>query len=247
MATAVLVLTIPIILAFLFFGNGSGDASSLRALYLLSVVVYLVLYCFTWTRGRAVLLAFALLFFSAWVLFEVQGDSSGVVPFQSVIQGQTNASLNVLPSSSGGSSGTDTETVALILGIAYLGIGAILDRRKLAGPATPFIALGAFYTVFGAIALAVGESTTVIGLVAAAAGALVGIVGGLGKDRRGSTWIGVITVVGGLLAVIADIAGDDTLGIAGLCALAALILGGLAFVLAPVLGEAADGARVDDR
>jgi hypothetical protein len=87
----------------------------------------------------------------------------------------------------------------------------------------------------------------VIGLVAAAAGALVGIVGGLGKDRRGSTWIGVITVVGGLLAVIADIAGDDTLGIAGLCALAALILAGVAFVAAPVLGEATDGARVDDR
>ncbi len=61
MATAILVLTVPAIFFFAFFGGGSNDESLLRGALLLSAASYLVLYLIAWTKGRAVLLAFALL------------------------------------------------------------------------------------------------------------------------------------------------------------------------------------------
>ena len=38
----------------------------------------------SWTKGRAILLAGALLFFASWITFEVAGNQSNdVIPFQS--------------------------------------------------------------------------------------------------------------------------------------------------------------------
>jgi hypothetical protein len=84
---------------------------------------------------------------------------------------------------------------------------------------------------------------TVAGLAAAAAGAFIGLVGGAGH-RRASTWVGVIAVVIGVGNIIADIT-DEPLGVAGLCLLAALALGGVAVLLAPRLGEQPDEAGDD--
>ncbi len=181
---------------------------------------------------------------SLWILIEVGGGgTSSVAPLQSSIA--SSAGISVAPTG-GNDTSTQTATVALVLGVVYLAIGGLLDRRRLAGAATPFVALGALYTIVGAIALSIGDRATVIGLAAAAAGALVGLVGGLGRDRRGTTWIGVITVVSGLLAVIIDLAGNDTLTVAALGAAAALGLGALAFLLALVLGEFPDGVPADE-
>src|SRR5438128_8701178 len=58
------VLAVPLIWFFGFFGGGSAGRDELRGVYLLTLVSYAVLYLFTWTKGRAVLLAGALLVFA---------------------------------------------------------------------------------------------------------------------------------------------------------------------------------------
>ena len=60
---------------FAFFGSGNVGEGELRGVYLLTLVSYLVLYLASWTKGRAIFLAGALLVFASWVAFEV-GDSS---------------------------------------------------------------------------------------------------------------------------------------------------------------------------
>ena len=76
------------------------------------------------------------------------------------------------------------------------------------------------------------------------AGAAVGLVGGHGDRRRATTWIGVLAVFGGCVAVISDIAPSSAAGVGGIAFGFALVLGSIAWWLAPVLGEPDDG---DDR
>ena len=141
----ILVLTVPIIWFFALFGSGGGGRSELRAVYLLSIATYLVLYLVGWTRGRAILLAGALLFLAGWIGFEVAGDSATVVPFQDQVS--TPFSISGSSSTDSGTSGTldhsgtlnlgnsnqsdDTSTTALVIGLVFLGTGALLDRRTL--------------------------------------------------------------------------------------------------------------------
>ena len=260
----ILVLTVPIIWFFALFGSGGGGRSELRAVYLLSIGTYLVLYCLGWTRGRAILLAGALVFLAGWIGFEVAGDNATVVPFQN----QVSTPFSISGSSSGnGSSGSgqttigsgsaldpsgtlnldssnqsdDTSTTSLIIGLVFLGAGALLDRRKLAGAATPFIAVGAIEALAGAVALGGSKGTLAGGLLAAAAGIVVGVVGAMGPQRRASTWIGVLAIFGGLVAVLVDIAPGSAAGVGGIALGFAIGLGAIAVFLAPRLGEPDDG------
>lgn len=243
-AMTAIVLCVPLVWFFAFYGDGDTSGST-AGVYLLIVASYLVLYVVTWTRGRAVLLGLALLFLFGWITAEIQGDST-LVPFQTTVEGQTDTPFPATDPTFDDSSPFDepdttgSSIAALVLGGLALGAGAILDRRGLRGTATPLIAVGAVYAIVGAIALGSEESVIAGGLLAAAAGAGVGLVGGLGEHRRGSTWIGVLTVVGGLVAVIGDIA-DSTLGFAGLAAVVAVGLCAIGFVAAPKLDEAPDG------
>jgi hypothetical protein len=214
---------------------------------------YLSLYVFGWTRGRAVLLAGVLIFFASWVAFEVGGTGSGnVVPFQGEISSSSSSSstsfgLGGSSSSSTTSFSSDRDTTdgsaaaALIVGLVFLGAGAALDRRGYAGAATPFVAVGAFETLAGAIILGGNDSLLLGGLLAIAAGAAVGLVGGHGDRRRATSWIGVLAVFGGCAAVIGDIAPDSAAAVGGIAFGFALILGSIAWWLAPVLGEPDDG------
>src|SRR5581483_9741196 len=225
-----LVLTAPIIWFFALFGSGGGGRSELRGLYLLTLVTYLVLYVVGWTRGRAILLAGALIFLASWVTFEVAGNNATLVPFEN----QVSTPFSV-PRSSGGTGSTlnddgtsvtfnnensndDAAGAALAIGLAFLGIGALLDRRRFDGSATPFIAVGAIEAIVGAA-----------------------VLGAHGRNRRGSTWIGVLTIFGGLVAVLVDIAPSTAAGIGGIAAGFAIGLGVIAVWIAPRLGEADDG------
>jgi hypothetical protein len=212
---------------------------------------YLLLYVFGWTKGRAVLLAGVLIFFASWVAFEVGGTGSGnVVPFQGEISSSSSSSSTSFglgdssPSTSFSSNSDTTDSsaaAALIVGLVFLGAGAALDRRGFAGAATPFVAVGAFETLAGAIVLGGNDSLLLGGLLAIAAGAAVGLVGGHGDRRRATTWIGVLAVFGGCAAVIGDIAPDSAAAVGGIAFGFALILGSIAWWLAPVLGEPDDG------
>jgi hypothetical protein len=247
-----LVLAVPLLWFFAFFGGGFGGGSfgkgDLRGVYLLTLVCYGVLYLSMWTKGRAIFLAGVLLVFASWAAFEVGDSSSGVVPFQSEITSGSTAGIGTSDSSSSFSTEDDTTdataTVALVIGLAFLGVGAALDRRGYAGAATPFVAVGAIETLAGAIVLGGNDSVLLGGLLAIAAGAAVGLVGGHGDRRRATTWIGVLAVFGGCVAVISDIAPSSAAGIGGIAFGFALALGSIAWWLAPVLGEPDDG---DDR
>jgi hypothetical protein len=245
-----LVLAVPLLWLFAFFGSGDFGKGELRAVYLLTLLSYAVLYLLSWTKGRAIFLAGALLVFASWAAFEVGDSDSGVVPFQSQVSSNSTG-FGVSGSSSSSSSFTTdndttdaTATVALIIGLVFLGVGAVLDRRGYAGAATPFVAVGAIETLLGAIVLGGNDSLLLGGLLAIAAGAAVGLVGGHGDRRRASTWIGVLAVFGGCVAVISDIAPSSAAGVGGIAFGFALVLGSIAWWLAPVLGEPDDG---DDR
>jgi hypothetical protein len=240
----ILVLTTPILWFFVFLGDGEGGRGSVRVIYLLTIAVYVVLTGVVWTRGRGIMLAVLLFAFTAWVLFEVGGEQGGAAPFQDQIQSSESTPFPFDDSSGLLNDGTDTNTetsvASLVLGLLYLGAAWRLDRQGLRGIATPFIAVGAIFAILGAISLGNEESVIVGGLCAAAIGAVVGIIGGLGQDRRGTTWIGVLFIKLGLLAVASDVT-EDSLGLAGLFALFALGLGVIAFYSAKQFGEYIDG------
>jgi hypothetical protein len=232
-----LVLAVPLLWLFAFFGGGSIGRGELRGIYLLTFACYVVLYVLTWTKGRAVFLAGALIVFASWAAFEVSGDSSSIAPFQNSLSVSNNSSAF-----SNQSDDTDAEAaMALVIGLAFLGTGAALDRRRYAGAATPFVAVGAIETLAGAIVLGGNDSLLLGGFMAIGAGAVVGLVGGHGDRRRATTWIGAIAVFGGCVAVIADIAPSSAAAVGGIAFGFALVLGSIAWWLAPVLGEPDDG------
>ncbi len=239
------VLAVPAMWFFGFFGGGNAGSGEIRGVYLLTLVTYVVLYVLSWTKGRAIFLAGALIFFASWVAFEVGDNSSSVVPFQSEFStstGSTNFGLSEQTPFEAGDDTTDaTATVALVIGLVFLGVGAALDRKRYEGAATPFVAVGAFEAIVGAIVLGGNDSVLLGGLLAIGAGAVVGLVAGRGDRRRATTWIGVLVIFGGCVAVISDIAPSSAAGVGGIAFAFALVLGSIAFWLAPVLGEPDDG------
>jgi hypothetical protein len=244
-AVVALALTNPIIWFFAFFGDGQGGTSGLRGIYLLSIVVYLVLYVVKWTRGRAIFLALSLLFLASWLQLEI-GSGGAALPFQNQIQSNP-FGTHVSTSSSSlfgfGHAGDDVATVALVLGLVYLGIAALLDRRRVVGAATPFIVIGAIEGIVGSVIFGVNEhSVTLGGLLTALIGAVLVAIGAFGEARRGSIWIGVLAIVGGLVFVIAD-AADSTLGFAGYAALIAIGLLGTSLILTARWHEPPDGGE----
>lgn len=238
------VLAVPLLWAFAFFGGGDGGDDELRGVYLLTLAGYLMLYLLGWTKGRAVFLAGVLLVFASWASFEVS-DGTGVVPFQAEVSNSSDTGFGFPDNGSSFEDGDDTSDAAaiaaIVIGIAYLAAGAALDRRRYAGAATPFVAIGAVETLAGAIVLGGKESVLLAGLLTIAAGVAVGLVGGHGDRRRATTWIGVLAVFGGCVAIISDIAPESAAGVGGIAFGFALVLGSVAYWLAPVLGEPDDG------
>lgn len=242
-AVTVLVLALPLVWGFALFGNGGGGTGDARAFYLLNIVSYAALYLVGWTRGHNILVGLALLVLVVWLVFEV-GSNNSAIPFQNTLE--SNSSVNT-PFSSGDRFGsnqnddtTETSITALVMGLAYLGIGGVLDSRKLRGVATPFIVVGAIATIVGAVVLGADDSALAGGLLAALSGAAVGLVGGFGINRRGTTWIGVLFVVGGLLTVLIDQA-SSYLGFAGLAAFVTLLLAAVALLTVHRFNEFTDG------
>ena len=215
-----IVLAVPALWFFGFFGGGDTGRGEIRGVYLLTLFTYAVLYVFAWTKGRAVFLAGVLIVFASWAGFEVADSSSSVIPFQSgVTSSNGSANLGVdagSPFASEDDSTDSTATVSLVIGLAFLAVGAMLDRRRYEGAATPFVAVGAFETLVGAIVLGGNDSVLLGGLLAIGAGAVVGLVAGRGDRRRATMWIGVLAIFGGCVAVLVDIAPSSAAGVGGI-------------------------------
>lgn len=247
-AVTAIVFSVFFIWGFAFFGDG-GSTGDARAIYLLSIASYAALYTVLWTRGRAIVLGLILLFLVGWIIFEVGSGDAGPLPF-----GQSVGAQVPFDGSSGGfdqpdNNTSETSAAALAIGIVYLLGAAVLDRKKLEGAATPFIAVGAISTVAGALVLSTTGSDPDpfwAGFALTAAGIVVGLIGGWGTNRRASTWGGVVAMVVGIFLIILDILDQDDptskpLEYAGMFALAAIILGAAAWWAAPRLNEYVDG------
>jgi hypothetical protein len=239
-AVTVMVLTVPLIWIFLLVGNGEGGEGDLRIIYIFTLVSYAVLYTLVWTRGHAIFLGLVLLILFSWVVWEIDSGQNAV-PFQDQISSQTgDTPFDTGDSLDSSSNSTETSTASLVIGLIYLGAAAALDRKKLTGAATPFVAVGAIATISGAAVLGFDESVLAGGLTLALSGAAVGLVGGLGMHRRFSTWFGVLMVFLGLTIVVGDTA-DSNLGFAGFFAVLAIALAVAANFAAPKLDEFVDG------
>jgi hypothetical protein len=232
---------VPLFFVFAFLGGGSASKGDLTAVFGLTALVFVVCYLLVGTRGRAVFLGLALLFGWLFVLNQVGNNAlSSVTNGTSITTpfGGSSGTSTAFGSTSGGSQ-SDAGAASLVVGIGFL-VGAVgLDRRRLAGAATPFVLVGAIATIVGAVDLGSDSSNTVAGILVAAAGLVVGLVGAHGK-RRASTWAGAVTVLVGLLVLIADLAGDSRLGFAALALVCAAGLLAIAIAAGPRLHEPAE-------
>lgn len=241
----VLVLTVPLLWWFAILGGGDDGAGELRGLLVLTLLSYGALYVLGWTKGRAVFLAGALVAFTVWVGTEVAGGTSPV-PFGDTFDtGSSSDGLGLGPSFESDDTDSTASGVVMVLGIAYLVVGGVLDQRRLSGAATPFVAVGAISAISGGIGLASPEGGLATGVVAVLIGAAVGLIGAAGPQRRATTWLGVLTVFGGLVAILVDIAPSSEAGVGAIALAFALGLGALAWWLAPVLREPDDGEPAD--
>jgi len=236
--TTALVLGVPLLWLFALADTSGPGEDAVRGVLLLTAASYGALYALGWTKGRGVLLGGALVVIVSWLSFEVSGSGSGTFVSDSF---STNAFQGV---PGVGTTDDTASAVVMLVGLAYLVAGGLLDRRRLAGAATPFLAVGAVSAVSGGIVLAATEGSLAGGIVAVLLGAAVGIVGAAGHQRRGTTWFGVLVVFGGLVAILVDVSPDEEAGLGAIALVIAVACGALAWWLAGVLGEPDDG---DDR
>ncbi len=246
-ATTALVFSVPLIWIFAFVGDGTSGDDTLRWIYLLVSASYLALYLVSWTKGHAIFLGLALLLLASWITTEVGGLEGSSVPFQTQISPSASSPFESSGFETQNDNTTETSTTSLVIGLLYLGAAAALDRKKLAGVATPFVLAGTLSTLSGALVLGARESLFWGGFSAVAAGTVVGLVGGLGLHRRFSTWFGTLFVVGGLIAIVVDfvsgdqLRGGSSLEYAGVFAAVAILMAGAAALAAPRLHEFVDG------
>ncbi|HWW44893.1 MAG TPA: hypothetical protein VN180_07455 [Acidimicrobiia bacterium] len=258
-AVVALVFAVPVFWLYVFYGNNQVGAGWFRLVYALSALIFLGLYCLLWTRGRAIFLALFLLFATSYVGYEVHRqfetthrdatDAQTIVPLlvpfdlvanpaaQSTVT--TNAFIGNAATNAITRTGDVEAAVTLALGVAFLGVGAALNRRGYNGAAVPFLVVGAIEGFAAASVLGPNEhSITLGGLLAVTVGALLAL-GSAGKGRRAGVWIGVIAVVVSLSAVFVDATSND-LGLAGYYALGAVALLAIGTGIRPMLQEPVD-------
>jgi hypothetical protein len=208
---AALVVAVPSLWFFLTAVESSSG--SITALQLLTCASFVALFLLPPTRGRAVLLALALLFLWTFVVGEIAGTNK-----LSEIETQS-SSEEIIVSPDGdfedfdeddetfpeSSAQTDAGIVSLVFGAGYLVAAWAFDRRQLLGLGTPFVAVGILAAATGAIIVGVDAGAIGGGLLAVGVGLGVGFVGARGRDRRASVWLGALTAVIGITVVIADI------------------------------------------
>lgn len=113
--------------------------------------------------------------------------------------------------------GNDVSWLTLLFGLAYLGAGFGLDRKRRTGFATPFIGTALFLVPLGAVLTSYDfsslndVSTARIGIQTLIAGSLLALVGASSVvTRRATTWLGAWVATGGLTTWIMDAIRPET-------------------------------------
>ena len=94
----------------------------------------------------------------------------------------------------------------MVIGLRVPRDRCALDRRKLRGAATPFVAVGASRRSSARSCSAATRARCSPDSSRSARGQSSGSSAAHGDQRRGTTWIGVLTVFGGFVAILVDIA-----------------------------------------
>lgn len=231
-AVGALVVAIPQIWLFAIAGDGEGvDRGDWRAMLLLTVATYAVLYVLTWTRGRAVLLGLALLVAAGWLVFEVADQPTlfGIERSDLIARSGLGGPRVLL--SDRDDTLTETGIVEALIALAGLGTAVVLDRRGKAGAATPFLVVGSLYALGAAVTLGIDiEDWYAGGILAAGAGLAIGLAGSLGR-RRATSWIGSAVLLAGTVVIVAQGTEDAVSGGDG----AAAVFGAFALLGAALL------------
>jgi hypothetical protein len=212
---AALVLAVP---GLWFFATTLESSSgSVTPFQVLAFASFLVLFLVPPTRGRGIFLGLALLLLWSFAVTRIAGTSelnefnfdSGS-SFES--EGFGDDEFEDFDDDDFGTFDededefeTDAGAVSLLFGAGYLAGAWALDRRKLLGAGTPFVAVGVLAAVTGAIIVGADSGQVGGGLLAVAVGLGIGFVGARGRDRRASVWVGALTAVIGITVVIEDI------------------------------------------
>ncbi len=107
-----------------------------------------------------------------------------------------------------GSAGSAVGVVALLFGVGYLAVAAMLDRSARAGTATPFqgVGIAAIVTALSALGGDLGDVATALASVAVGAGLLWL---GTSASRRVSAWLGAALAFVGLIALVVSTVDDE--------------------------------------
>ena len=234
-------LAVPPFFYFLTFDADGAPPWSAEAILALSAVVWLVSYVMGPARGRPLLLGAGLV---AVVLLAFQfmeepfstGFEATFVDESPFAPGEPLPGEEPFPGDEFTTQGDEPDPttlgiISLVFGGAYLVATRLLDRRRFAGTATPFVVVSLAAIPAGIAFL--GEDLEAVGAGAAAivAGLVVAWVGAR-SGRRASTVIGAGGVALGIVLIIADAMEDSSpmsIGIAllvagGSVALAAQLL-----------------------
>ena len=246
-AITCLVLALPLLWLFAVVGDGDGmQRSDIRTILVLVVVSYVAMYVLTWTRGRAVFLGAALLVAANWLIFEIADQD---LPFGFGAAEQLQRGFDGSGRFGVEDNSRTVAIVAVMIAVVLLGAGAILDRRRATGTATPFLVVGSIYAIIGALALGADvENVYATGIFVAIAGLAIGLAGTLGH-RRATSWLGAIVLLSGAGTVVIQGTEDSVSGsggeavFGGFALVAAALLLVIGVLTARVSGEPIDGGE----
>lgn len=227
-AITCLVLALPLLWLFAVVGDADDvQRSDIRTILVLVVVSYVAMYVLTWTRGRAVFLGGALFVAANWLIFEIADQDT---PFGFGAAEQLQRGFDSSGTFSVEDNSRTVAIVAVMIAVVLLGAGAILDRRRAAGTATPFLVVGSIYAISGAFALGADiENVYATGIFVAIAGLAIGLAGTLGH-RRATSWLGAIVLLSGAGTVVIKGTEDSVSGSGG-----EAVFGAFALIAAAVL------------
>jgi drug/metabolite transporter (DMT)-like permease len=201
--SAVAAAALPFVFVFLTYDEVDAPPFSLDATLLVSTAAWAGAYVLGATRGRPLFLGLAAV--GLWLFIIEQVEPIFSAPFLAFAPVPELDEFGVSPSP------PDFSTVgfvSLLFGAGYVVAGHVLDRRRLAGAATPLLVSGYLALAIGYLALADELEMLGTGLLVAATGVLVALLG-VRVGRRATAWLGAGAAGFGLFLLVMDIFEDS--------------------------------------
>jgi hypothetical protein len=220
---------VPLMIIFLSFDINAtfrgGFPFSIDAVYLVSILAWLISYfAVPGARGRSFYLGLAAVGFAAYIGFKASGNAVLERALGSVSNG------GLVP---GGSTDSLAAT-GLILGLAYYGIAAFLDRRGRSGAAVAMVYAGFVTTLSGVIGAIPSFETIGMGVLLIVLGAGLSWYGGY-FGRRFTTWVWMAALLVGIGLIVGKLIPNSYAG----AGITLIVLGVVVAIVAHAVATAA--------